>query len=193
MKLIVGLGNIGEEYAKTNHNVGFMVLDKLAEEFGFTFKNRGCDSDYAEFKNITDKFIVAKPRTYMNESGRAVKSLMNKFNINIQDVVVINDDIDQEPGYIRIRKSGSAGTHNGLKSVIAETQSQDFVRIRVGIGKQKPHQDLANFVLSKMHMSDEQKNGLNKAFLAVCDLFNGASIDELMTKYNGESNKNGKH
>lgn len=193
MKLIVGLGNIGEEYAKTNHNVGFMVLDKLAEEFGFTFKNRGCDSDYAEFKNTTDKFIVAKPRTYMNESGRAVKSLMKKFNINIQDVVVINDDIDQEPGYIRIRKTGSAGTHNGLKSVIAETQSQDFVRIRVGIGRQKPHQDLANFVLSKMHMSDEQKNGLNKAFLAVCDLFNGASIDELMTKYNGESNKNGKH
>ena len=193
MKLIVGLGNIGEEYAKTNHNVGFMVLDRLAEEFGFTFKNRGCDSDYAEFKNETDKFIVAKPRTYMNESGRAVKSLMKKFNIKIQDVVVINDDIDQEPGYIRVRKTGSAGTHNGLKSVIAETQSQDFVRIRVGIGRQKPHQDLANFVLSKMQMTDEQKNGLNKAFLAVSDYFNGSTIDELMTKYNGESNKNGKH
>ena len=167
MKLIVGLGNIGEEYAKTNHNVGFMVLDRLAEEFGFSFKNRGCDSDYAEFKNETDKFIVAKPRTYMNESGRAVKSLMKKFNIKITDVVVVNDDIDQEPGRVRIRKNGSAGTHNGLKSVIAETQSQDFVRVRVGIGRQKPHQDLANFVLSKMHMSDEQKNGLNKAFLAV--------------------------
>ena len=83
MKLVVGLGNIGEEYAKTNHNVGFMVLDRLAEEFGFTFKNRGCDSDYAEFKNETDKFIIAKPRTYMNESGRAVKSLMKKFNIKI--------------------------------------------------------------------------------------------------------------
>lgn len=193
MKLIVGLGNIGEEYAKTNHNVGFMVLDRLAEEFGFSFKNRGCDSDYAEFKNETDKFIIAKPRTYMNESGRAVKSLMKKFNIKIQDVVVVNDDIDQEPGYIRIRKNGSAGTHNGLKSVIAETQSQDFVRVRVGIGRQKPHQDLANFVLSKMHMSDEQKNGLNKAFLAVCDYINGATVDELMGKYNGESNKNGKH
>lgn len=193
MKLIVGLGNIGEEYAKTNHNVGFMVLDRLAEEFGFSFKNRGCDSDYAEFKNETDKFIVAKPRTYMNESGRAVKSLMKKFNIKITDVVVVNDDIDQEPGYIRIRKNGSAGTHNGLKSVIAETQSQDFIRVRVGIGRQKPHQDLANFVLSKMHMSDEQKNGLNKAFLAVCDYINGATVDELMGKYNGESNKNGKH
>ena len=129
----------------------------------------------------------------MNESGRAVKSLMKKFNIKITDVVVVNDDIDQEPGRIRIRKNGSAGTHNGLKSVIAETQSQDFVRVRVGIGRQKPHQDLANFVLSKMHMSDEQKDGLNKAFLAVCDYINGATVDELMGKYNGESNKNGKH
>ena len=81
MKLIVGLGNIGSEYEKTNHNAGFMVLDKVAEEFGFTFKNRGCESDYAEFKNTVDKFIIAKPRTYMNESGRAVKSLMKKFDI----------------------------------------------------------------------------------------------------------------
>ena len=193
MKLIVGLGNIGSEYEKTNHNAGFMVLDKVAEEFGFTFKNRGCESDYAEFKNTVDKFIIAKPRTYMNESGRAVKSLMKKFDIKIEDVVVINDDIDQEPGYVRIRKTGSAGTHNGLKSIIAETKSMNFNRIRVGIGKQKEHQDLANFVLSKMYMSEEQKNGLNKAFCAVCDYMNGTTIDNLMTKYNGESNKNGKH
>ena len=193
MKLIVGLGNIGKEYEKTNHNVGFMILDRLAEEFGFTFKNRGCESDYAEFRNAFDKFIIAKPRTYMNESGKAVKSLMKKFDISIEDVVVINDDIDQEPGFVRIRKTGSAGTHNGLKSVIAETGSQNFNRVRVGIGRQKEHQDLANFVLSRMNMSNEQKNGLDKAFCAVCDFMNGIKIDELMTKYNGESNKNGKH
>ena len=193
MKLIVGLGNIGTEYEKTNHNAGFMVLDKAAEELGFTFKNRGCESDYAEFKNTIDKFIIAKPRTYMNESGKAVNSLMKKFGIKIQDVVVINDDIDQEPGYVRIRKFGSAGTHNGLKSIIAETKSTEFNRIRVGIGRQKEHQDLANFVLSRMHMSDEQKNGLEKAKNAVCDFINGETIDNLMTKYNGESNKNGKH
>ncbi len=193
MKIIVGLGNIGNEYEKTNHNAGFMVVDRVALQLGFTFKNRGCDSDYAEYKNLVDKFIFAKPRTYMNESGRAVKSLMKKFNAKIDDVLVVCDDIDQEPGYVKIKKSGSAGTHNGLKSVISETGSQDFARLRVGIGKQKPHQDLANFVLSKMHMGEEQKLGLNKAFDTIIDFVNGETLDNLMAKYNGESNKNGKH
>lgn len=193
MKLIVGLGNIGSEYESTNHNAGFMVLDKLAEYFGFKFKNRGCESDYAEVNVQGEKFIVAKPRTYMNESGKAVKSLMAKFKVDIKDVLIVNDDIDQDPGKVRIRKSGSAGTHNGLKSIIAETKSQEFVRLRVGIGRQKEHQDLANFVLSKMKMTDEQKFGLEKAFDAVRDFVQGASVDELMTKYNGESGNNGKH
>ena len=185
MKLIVGLGNIGTEYEKTNHNAGFMVLDKAAEELGFTFKNRGCESDYAEFKNTIDKFIIAKPRTYMNESGKAVNSLMKKFGIKIQDVVVINDDIDQEPGKVRLRKSGSAGTHNGLKSIIAETGSQEFNRLRVGIGRQAEHQDLANFVLSRMKNTDEQKQGLEKAFQTKLEFVDGQTVDRIMTKYNG--------
>lgn len=193
MRLIVGLGNIGSEYQNTNHNAGFMVVDALAEKYGFTFKNRGCDADYGEYRNMTDKFIVAKPRTYMNESGKAVKSLMKKFNIDIKDVLVVVDDIDQEPGFVRIRKNGSAGTHNGLKSIIAETGTQDFARVRVGIGKQKPHQDLANFVLSKMHMSDEQKQGLGKALDAVCGWVEGDSLESLMGSFNGDSTKNGKH
>ena len=185
MKLIVGLGNIGSEYAKTNHNAGFMVVDALAEKYGFTFKNRGCDADYGEYKNTVDKFIVAKPRTYMNESGKAVKSLMKKFNIDIHDVVVICDDIDQEPGKVRLRKSGSAGTHNGLKSIIAETGSQEFNRLRVGIGRQAQHQDLANFVLGRMRMTDEQKLGLDKAVDALYDYIMGHDIDNIMSKYNG--------
>ncbi len=193
MKLIVGLGNIGSEYHKTNHNAGFMVLDELAEKYGFSFKNRGCDADYGEYKSMTDKYIVAKPRTYMNESGKAVKSLMKKFNIKIEDVLVVVDDIDQEPGCVRIRKSGSAGTHNGLKSIIAETGSMEFARVRVGIGKQLPHQDLANFVLSKMKLTDIQKSGLNKAAMAVADFIEGKSLDEIMGTYNGDSIKNGKH
>ena len=193
MKLIVGLGNIGSEYESTNHNAGFMVLDKMAEYFGFKFKNRGCESDYAEVNVSGEKLIVAKPRTYMNESGKAVKSLMAKFKIGIEDVLVVVDDIDQEPGKVRIRKNGSAGTHNGLNSIIAETKTQDFARVRVGIGKQKEHQDLANFVLSKMKMTDEQKNGLEKAFNAVCDYANGLKVDDIMAKYNGESGNNGKH
>ena len=193
MKLVVGLGNIGKEFESTNHNAGFMVVDRLADELGFSFSKRGCESDYAEVRGKNEKFIVAKPRTYMNDSGRAVKSLMSKFGIDIHDVLVVCDDIDQVPGKIRTRKLGSAGTHNGLKSIIALTGSTEFNRIRVGIGKQAEHQDLADFVLSKMKMTEEQKIGLDKAFCAVYDYLNGSSIDEIMTKYNGESNCNGKH
>lgn len=194
MKLVVGLGNIGNEYKDTNHNAGFMVLDALSEKLGFTFKNRGCDSDYAEFRGVNEKFIFAKPRTYMNESGRAVKSLMKKFDVDIQDVFVVNDDIDLEPGYVRIRTSGSAGTHNGLRSIVAETKSQEFNRIRVGVGKQQnQHQDLASFVLAKMFMSDAQKQGLEKATLALFDLTDGATVQDIMAKYNGDSGKNGRH
>ena len=185
MKLIVGLGNIGDEYAKTNHNAGFMIVDMLAEKCGFNFKKRGCESDYAEYNLAGEKFIIAKPRTYMNESGKAVRSLMKKFDISLDDIMIISDDIDTEPGHIRVRKSGSAGTHNGLKSVIAETGSTEFKRLRVGIGKQQQHQDLANFVLGKMRLTDEQKKGLDKALDAIYDYVNGLSIDNIMSKYNG--------
>ena len=193
MKLVVGLGNIGKEYEKTNHNAGFMAVDAVAEMMGFSFKNRGCESDYAEVNVQGEKFIVAKPRTYMNESGKAVKSLIAKFKIDISDVLVVLDDIDQEPSYIKIKPNGSAGTHNGLKSIIRETGSTEFARLRVGIGSKAEHQDLANFVLSKMHMSDEQKLGLEKASQAVYDFMHGLEINGLMAKYNGDSYKNGKH
>lgn len=185
MKLIVGLGNIGAEYEHTNHNAGFEVLDLLAKEYSLKFNKRGCDADYAELNFGGEKFLIAKPRTYMNESGRAVKSFVNKFKISLDNIVIINDDIDLEPGHIRIRKSGSAGTHNGLKSIIRELQSEDFARVRVGIGKQREHQDLADFVLSKMAMTDAQKQGLQRAEEAVSAFINGESIDQIMAKYNG--------
>lgn len=193
MKLIVGLGNIGKEYEGTNHNAGFMVIDSVAEKLGVKFGNRSCDADWGTYRSESDKFIFAKPRTYMNNSGRAIKAIMAKYDIAISDVLVICDDIDQMPGSIRMRKSGSAGTHNGLKSVIAETNSQDFIRLRVGIGQQAEHQDLVDFVLAKMRLSDEQKRGLNLAVAAVCDFVSGESVDTIMAKYNGNSSKNGKH
>lgn len=185
MKIIVGLGNIGDEYAKTNHNAGFMVVDSLAEKCSFSFKKRGCDSDYAECNIAGEKCIIAKPRTYMNESGKAVKSLIKKFQASIDDVMIVVDDIDTEPGRIRIRKSGSAGSHNGLKSIISELGTTEFKRLRVGIGKQAERQDLANFVLARMKMTDEQKNGLDKATDAIYDYVTGHDIDNIMSKYNG--------
>ncbi len=193
MKLVVGLGNIGEAYKHTNHNAGFEVLDILAEKLNLKFNQRGCDADYAEYNHFGEKFIFAKPRTYMNESGRAVKSFMSKFGLAIEDVLIINDDIDLEPGKIRIRKSGSSGTHNGLKSIIRETGSENFARIRVGIGSKHEGQDLADFVLSKMHMSPAQKQGLQRAAEAVFAFVQGDAIDEIMTNFNGDAEKNGKH
>ena len=184
MKLIVGLGNIGEKYERTNHNAGFMVLDEVASKLNISFKQRACDSDFGELRNENDKFIFAKPRTYMNESGRAVKSLMKKYDISIQDVLVVCDDIDLAPGKIRIRKSGSAGTHNGLKSIIAETKSQEFLRVRVGIGKQNEFQDLADFVLGPMKMTDNQKQGLQNAADAVLAFVDGQKIDNIMGNFN---------
>lgn len=193
MKLVVGLGNIGKEYEKTNHNVGFMVIDKLAEMLSVSIKKNGCEADFVEFNKNGEKIILAKPRTYMNESGRSVKSFMKKYGFEIQDVIVINDDIDLEPGFVRIRKNGSAGTHNGLKSIIRETGSGEFARVRVGIGSKNPNQDLASFVLQKMKMTDEQKMGLEKAANAVYDYISGDAIDLVMSKYNGNSESNGKH
>lgn len=185
MKLIVGLGNIGEEYANTNHNAGFMIVDRLASKCGFAFKNRGCESDYAEFNSGKDKFIIAKPRTYMNDSGKAVKSLMKKFGVEKEDIIIVVDDIDTNPGFVRLRKSGSAGSHNGLKSIIAEIGTTEFKRLRLGIGKQNEHQDLANFVLSRMKMTDEQKQGLDKGLDAIYDYVMGLDFDNIMSKYNG--------
>ncbi len=185
MKLIVGLGNIGEKYKNTNHNVGFMVLDLLAEKLGLKFNKTGCEADYAE-KNIEGEHcIFAKPRTYMNESGRAVKSLVKKYKISLNDVLIISDDIDLEPGRIRVKPDGSAGTHNGLKSIIAELNSTDFARVRVGIGKQAEHQDLADFVLSKMKLTDVQKSGLQKAADATCKFVSGSDVDKIMNEFNG--------
>ncbi len=193
MKLIVGLGNIGKEYADTNHNAGFMVVDAVLERLGEKAKKTGCDADYAEFNRNGERFIIAKPRTYMNESGKSVKSFIKKYDIEISDIVVINDDIDLAPGYVRIRKNGSAGTHNGLKSIIREICSGDFNRIRIGIGSKVEGQDLANFVLAKMRMSAEQKLGLEKASDAVYDYIMGDTIDAVMSRYNGNSDGNGKH
>lgn len=185
MKLVVGLGNIGKEYENTYHNAGFIVIDKVASDLGVRFNNRSCDADWGDTNISGEKVIFAKPRTYMNESGKCIKSFMKKFDIDITDVIVIVDDIDQAVGSVRVRKTGSAGTHNGLRSIIAETGSKDFVRVRVGIGKQNEHQQLRDFVLSKMKMTKEQISGIENATFALTDLVKGESIDAVMTKYNG--------
>ena len=185
IRLVVGLGNIGKQYESTVHNMGFMVVDKVASKLGVSFKKKECDAEIAEVFKNSEKIILAKPTTYMNNSGIAVKALAKKYKIAIEDIVVISDDIDLVPGRIRIREKGSAGTHNGLKSIIAELGDSNFKRIRIGVGKPtNEYMDLADFVLSKAKMTDELKMGIDKGADCVYDLVNGNTIDVVMQKYN---------
>ena len=184
-KLIVGLGNIGKEYENTNHNIGFMVIDKVAETLNIIIKKNMCSSLVGEANINGEKVILAKPTTYMNSSGIAVKSLVKKFNIDIsKDLIIISDDIDLPLSKVRVRIKGSAGTHNGLKSIVKELESQDFPRIRVGVGRPKENQDIVDFVLGKVHKSNELDIGLEKGKQACIMFSEGNSLDSIMQKVN---------
>lgn len=183
IKLVIGLGNVGKKYEATVHNMGFMVVDKVAERLNVKFKKKECDADVAEAFVNGEKIILAKPTTFMNLSGIAAKGLMKKFKINVDEIIVISDDIDLEPGRIRIREQGSAGTHNGLKSIIAEIGANNFKRVRIGVGEAPEFMDLADFVLSKAKMTQDQMMGIDKGANSVYDLIMGDSMSAVMQRY----------
>lgn len=154
MKIIVGLGNPGAKYAGTRHNVGFAVLDELAERHNIridTAKHKALIG-----KGIIDgeKVILAMPQTFMNLSGESVRAIMDFYKCTVEDLIVVYDDIDLDVGKLRIRQKGSAGGHNGMKNIIQHVGSQEFVRIRVGVGKKPDHMDLADYVLSRFGKED---------------------------------------
>lgn len=133
MKCIIGLGNIGKEYENTRHNMGFMCIDKLAEDMNVTFNKKLKKCVYGETNIKGEKVILAKPTTYMNLSGEAVVELLNWFKIELKDICIIYDDVDLPFGKTRYRESGSAGTHNGMRNIIALVGSENIKRMRVGI------------------------------------------------------------
>ena len=149
MYLIVGLGNPGDKYAGTRHNVGFEAVDKIADNHSISVSKK-------EHKGLVGsgyidgmKVMLVKPQTYMNLSGECVREICDYYDVDpTSEIVVISDDISLEPGNIRIRAKGSAGGHNGLKSIIAHTGTQDFTRIKIGVGERRAGQDLAEHVLS---------------------------------------------
>lgn len=148
MKLIVGLGNPGKEYSATRHNIGFRCINKLAKEYGISYKS-GSKSRFGEGEIQGYKVALAKPQTFMNLSGKAVKLLMQRYKITIDDIVVIHDDLDLPPGKIRISQGGGSGGHKGIDSIISELGSRDFLRIRVGIGRSlgEDEEDTVDYVL----------------------------------------------
>jgi len=186
-----GLGTPDAKYRHTRHNSGFLALDMLAERFGIAFNKRMAKSVVGEGRVGTERVVLAKPVTYMNNSGEAVVELINWYKIDpAERLVVIYDDIDLPAGEIRVRSSGSAGTHNGMRSIIYLTGRDDFARIRVGIGKPAPGWDLAAYVLSVF--SEEERETIRTGLLHAADaaeIILKEGISAAQQKYNVKKRK----
>ena len=185
--LIVGLGNPGSEYARTRHNCGFRALDILADKLGCKVDKGKFQGLYGQCTYRGKKLLLLKPQTYMNLSGRSVLQLSAYFHIPPQRIIVMFDDISLEPGRLRIRKDGSAGGHNGIKSIISELGSQDFPRVKIGVGsKPTPEYDLADWVLSSFSALEEKAlaPALERAAeAALCIMEQG--VQEAANRYSG--------
>lgn len=183
--MIVGLGNIGPKYDQTRHNTGFMVIDQMAKEYQVTnFKNQS-EALVGDFRFNGEKILLVKPTTYMNESGRAVRPLMDYYDIPIEDVIVAYDDMDLPLGKIRLRQKGSAGGHNGIKSLIAHLGTAEFNRIKVGIEHPK-QQSVVDYVLGRF-MPDQRIEfdlGVDKAVKALNGWLENQSFSKLMSEFN---------
>ena len=185
--LIVGLGNPGKEYEKTRHNAGWRAIDVLADKLSCKIDKAKFQGLYGQAKYAGGKLFLLKPMTYMNLSGRSVLQLSAYFHIPPQRIIVMFDDISLEPGRLRIRADGSAGGHNGIKSIINEVGSQEFPRVKIGVGaKSNKEQDLADWVLSGMSASEEKAlvSALERAAdAALCIIDKG--VPNAANRYNG--------
>ena len=190
MYLIVGLGNPGSKYAHTRHNVGFDVLDALSKKLGVSITRERDNALTGECFVAGQKVILALPQTYMNLSGEAVLPLANYYKIPPENLMVVYDDIDLPQGHIRIRKNGSAGTHNGMRSIVGLLGYENFPRLRVGVGQKREGYELADWVLG--HYIGEEQDAADKAFALAADAIvdyiqNG--IESAMRTYNTKKEK----
>lgn len=184
MLLIVGLGNPGREYEHTRHNMGFDVLDMLADSLGVTFDRTGFKGVYTKTSYLGEDLILLKPTTYMNLSGESIIQALNFYKLSTQEMIVIYDDMDTPVGHIKLKIKGSSGGHNGIKSIIAQTGTEEFARIKVGTGH-PANKDIVDYVLNKPSKEEEpliytaQKNAVEAIKVSIKDSFNKA-----MTMYN---------
>lgn len=184
MFLIVGLGNPEEKYDNTRHNIGFEAIDYIAKKYNIDINRKKFKGEYGEGFIENEKVILMKPTTYMNLSGECVREVIDFYKLTNEDILVIYDDISLDLGKIRIRRKGSAGGHNGIKSIIAHVGSDEFSRIKIGIGQ--PKGDLVNYVLGKF--SKEEKEVLEEVLEVsklATDTIIREDINSAMNKYNG--------
>lgn len=184
MYLIVGLGNPEKDYSNTRHNMGFNVINKLADKYGIDVGKKNFKALYGMGTVDGERVIFLKPQTFMNLSGESVREVVDYYKIDVDHILVIYDDIDIAPGRIRIRKSGSPGTHNGMKSVVQCLNSQDFPRVRVGIGRPQDG-NFIEYVIGAISNEDKEvlQTGVDKATEAVCAILEH-DIDFAMNKFN---------
>lgn len=185
MKLIVGLGNPGYEYHLTPHNLGFMAVDLLAERCGVEIARPEAQALTALARLASVDVVLAKPQTYMNLSGMAVARLLKKYDLPTEDLMVLVDDADLPFGSLRIRGRGSAGSHNGMKSVIGTLQSDSFARVRMGVGPERPVEDRAAYVLGRFRKAELEAVAemLERAADAV-EMIVREGVEKAMNRYN---------
>ncbi len=186
MYLIVGLGNPEKKYETTFHNLGFLAVGEAAERLGVKFKKKECEASVAEANVGGEKVILARPVTYMNASGRAVKQLLAKYKCDLSHLLVIYDDYDLPKGKLRIRAGGSAGTHNGMRSILAEIGSGDFARIRIGIRDPEVNIPIINYVLANIRQEDYPlfADACSAAADAAVAFVKCGDIAQVMTRFN---------
>ena len=184
MKLIVGLGNPGRNYAHTRHNMGFDTIDKLADSWGVSIEKENFKGLYTKVKYFDEDVILLKPLTFMNLSGDSIISCMNFFKIEKKDLLVIYDDLDIKPGHLKLKESGSSGGHNGIKSIISNLGSEEFKRIRVGVGRPE-FDSVIDYVLKKPSKEEQEliDEAQNNAVEAI-KIYLKESFNKAMTLYN---------
>ncbi|HBR02868.1 MAG TPA: aminoacyl-tRNA hydrolase [Ruminiclostridium sp.] len=185
MIVLAGLGNMGAKYEQTRHNVGFDAIDFIAAQYRITSFKLKHKSLVAEGMIQGKKVMLVKPQTYMNNSGEALREILDYYNIPSRELIVIYDDIDLEVGKLRIRAKGSAGTHNGMRSIISHIKTEDFPRIRIGTGRPSEKMDLAAYVLSRFSLEERKliNAAIEETSLAAATII-CASVEVAMSKYN---------
>lgn len=186
MFIIVGLGNPGKEYDNTRHNMGFKVIDRLSDKYGIDVTAKKHKALVGKGVIDGNKVVLAKPQTFMNLSGESVRELLDFYKVDeTSELIIVYDDITLDVGNIRVRKNGSAGGHNGMKSIIAHVGHNEFMRVRVGIGEKPPKMDLADWVLGHFPKTDEEgvNEGTLKATEALLMLMDG-KVDDAMNRFN---------
>ena len=185
MYLIVGLGNPENDYSRTRHNMGFEVINKLAKEYEIDLSRNKFDGIYGTGIIEGEKVILLKPQTYMNNSGESVIQFKNFYKLEDKDILVISDDIDIDIESIRVKRNGSAGSHNGLKSIVHCLQTEDFPRVRVGVGQPKEDETLVEYVIGYVPNEEYERleKGIEKAKEAVKVILKDG-IENAMNKFN---------